>query len=86
MKYYELTAQEQREVLDEVIDKENLYDEIKGVYEDAEKDGFDGDDAVEDYILDEYGEDVDMILNAGNSEDEALYWQEYAGQDEYYGI
>lgn len=86
MKYYELTAQEQREVLDEVIDKENLYDEIKGVYEDAEKDGFDGDDAVEDYILDEYGEDVDMILNAGNSEDEALYWQEYAGQDEYYEI
>lgn len=86
MKCYELTAQEQREVLDEVIDKENLYDEIKGVYEEAEKDGFDGDDAVEDYILDEYGEDVDMILNAGNSEDEALYWQEYAGQDEYYGI
>lgn len=86
MKYYELTAKEQREVLDEVIDKENLYDEIKGVYEEAERDGFDGDDAVEDYILDEYGEDVDMILNAGNSEDEALYWQEYAGQDEYYGI
>lgn len=80
--YYELTESEQKDVLERVIEKENAQGEVDDILAESDFDDY----AVEDYILDEYMEDVNEITEelyggAYRKEAESLeqdFWYDYS--------
>lgn len=91
MSYYELTDKERMDIIDQVIDNEDIQSEIDEVVEQAKTAGYEHDEldyVVEEYILDEYEEDVDRLVNyyynGGEQEWDKAYTEQQDAQEKYY--